>query len=43
MRPLVSTANDLLLYASGVSDDENRVTPRFQREVDESFATGAIA
>ncbi|MBM6813485.1 hypothetical protein H7U31_00165 [Olsenella uli] len=43
VRPLVSTANDLLLYASGVSDDENRVTPRFQREVDESFATGAIA
>lgn len=42
-RPPVSTANELLLYAASVSDDENRVTPRFQREVDKSFATGAIA
>ena len=42
-RPLVSSASELLLYAAGISDDENRVTPHFQREIDEGFATGDLA
>lgn len=41
-RTIISTAGQLVSYGRRISDDENLVTPRFQREVDEAFATGAI-
>lgn len=41
-RTIISTADQLVSYGRCISDDENLVTPRFQREVDEAFATGAI-
>ena len=41
-RTIISTADQLVSYGRRISDDENLVTPRFQREVDEAFATGAI-
>ena len=41
-RPLVSTASELSLYGAAIPDGENRVTPRFQREVDRGFADGTL-
>lgn len=41
-RPLVSTASELRLYGAGISDGENRLSPRFQREVNRAFAEGTI-
>ena len=41
-RTIISTADQLVSYGRRISDDENLVIPRFQREVDEAFATGAI-
>ena len=42
-RPVVTTAQDLMTYASQIPDNENRVSPRFQREVDRGFATGEMS
>lgn len=39
----VATAAQLLAYTRGIPDDENRVTERFQRDIDRSFASGALA
>lgn len=42
-RPVITTADDLVAYASQIPDDVNLVTPRFQREVDRGFASGLLA
>lgn len=41
-RSPIVTADELVAYASQIPDDENRVTPRFQRMVDQGFATGEL-
>ena len=38
----VTTARQLIAYASAIPDDENRVTESFQRTVDRGFASGAL-
>ena len=40
-RPIAS-ARQLLAYAREVPDDENRLTARFQRDVDRGFASGEL-
>ena len=42
-RPLVRTARQLLSYTRTIPDSENRVTPRFQREVDKAFEHELLA
>lgn len=42
-RTVISTADQLVAYGRRIPDGENLVTPRFQREVDDGFATGVIA
>lgn len=41
-RPLVTTADELVLYARAVPDDEDRLAPRFRRMLAEGFANGTI-
>lgn len=42
-RTVIATAGQLVSYGRQVPDDENLVTPGFQREVDRGFATGELA
>lgn len=42
-RKVITTADELVAYASQIPDDANLVTPNFQREIDRSFASGLIA
>ena len=42
-RPLVESSEQLLDYARDIPDAENRVSPRFQKTVDQAFSLGLLA
>ena len=42
-RPLVESSEQLLDYTRDIPDTENRVSPRFQKTVDQAFSQGLLA